>query len=55
MNQIAPHSKKLSRIASVAVSCGAASDISNDLELFDFNEYLTNGSDGVFYVRAVGD
>lgn len=55
MKQLLPHSKKLSHLASVAISCGVASDISNDLELFDFNEYLTSGSDGVFYVRVVGD
>ncbi len=55
MNQLLRHSKNLSRLASVAISCGTASDISNDLELFDFNEYLTNGNDGVFYVRVVGD
>ena len=55
MNQLIPHSKKLSHLAGVAISCGAGADISNDLELFDFNEYLTAGSDGVFYVRVVGD
>ena len=55
MNQLSRHSAKLSQIASVAISCGAASEISNDLELFDCNEYLTNGGDGVFYIRAVGD
>ncbi len=55
MHQLSRHSRTLSQRASVAISCGAVADISNDLEPFDFNQYLTNGSDGVFYINVVGD
>ncbi len=53
--QIRPHSNNFSRLASVAVNCGEPLEISNEIEQFDLNESLTNGGDGVYFVRVVGD
>jgi DNA polymerase V len=52
---LAPKSKNLARLASVAVVAGEPAEISNEIEPFDFNEHLTNGSEGVYFVRVVGD
>ena len=52
---LAPHSKTSARLASVAITAGEPAEISNEFEQFDFNEHLTNGSDGVYFVRVVGD
>jgi DNA polymerase V len=49
------NSKQNSYLASVAVSAGIAAETSTDIELFDFNEHLTNGRDGVYLIRVVGD
>lgn len=55
LKSLAPRSRSLSRLATVAVSCGEPLEISNEIELFDFNELLTGGRDGVYFIRAVGD
>lgn len=52
---LAPTSKNASRLASVALSCGELAEVSNEIEDFDVNEFLTNGSEGVYFVRVVGD
>lgn len=52
---LSPHSEKLSPMASVAVCAGEPAEISNELEQIDFNDYLTNGNDGVYLIRVVGD
>lgn len=52
---LAPNSKTHARLASVAVTAGEPAEISGELEQFDFNEHLTGGSDGVYFVRVVGD
>lgn len=52
---LAPNSKNPARIATVAVNCGEPHETANDIELFDFNGFLTGESEGVFFVRVVGD
>lgn len=52
---LAPHSKTFAHLASVAVTAGEPAEISDDIEQFDFNEHLTGGTDGVYFVRVVGD
>ena len=42
-------------IASASVSCGEPAEICTELERVDLNEYITNGENGVYLIRAVGD
>lgn len=52
---LAPNSRNLARLASVALSCGELAETSNEIEDFDVNEFLTSGREGVYFVRVVGD
>lgn len=54
ISQLRPHSKTQNLIANVGVSAGEPCEI-NELEQLDLNEYLTNGNDGVYLIRVVGD
>ena len=50
-----PHSKKYCLLATIAVPAGYPAEIAGELERFDFNGYLTDGSEGSFMVYAEGD
>jgi len=50
-----PRSGKTCLVATVAIPAGEAMEIMAELERIDFNEHLTNGEDGVYSVRVVGD
>lgn len=54
-SRLLPNSKRLILLASVAVSAGEPLEIPDDFERIDLNEYLTDGNDGIFLIRAVGD
>ncbi len=42
-------------MASASVSCGEPAEICTELERVDLNEFVTEGSDGVYLIRANGD
>ena len=50
-----PNSNKFILLADAAVSAGEPCEIPDDFEQCDINEYLTNGKDGVYLIRVVGD
>jgi DNA polymerase V len=50
-----PRSGRTSLLATVAIPAGEAIEITAELERFDLNEYLTTGSDGVFFTIVSGD
>lgn len=49
------HSKNYILMASASVSCGEPLEICTELERVDLNEFVTEGSDGVYLIRASGD
>lgn len=55
MNQLFPRTKNSVLLASASVSCGEPLEICTELERIDLNEFITNGQDGVYLIRANGD
>lgn len=56
IHELKPHSENYFLMATLdSVSAGEPQEIENPLERIDLNEFLTNGSDGVFMIRANGD
>lgn len=55
MKEILKRSDRRVLVASSAISCGKPADICTELELIDLNEFITDGKDGVYLIRANGD
>ena len=54
--KLRPHSKKSCLMSTLGqISAGEPQEIENSLERIDLNEFLTNGNEDVFMIRANGD